>query len=190
MYNIQTHVFKVEIDESVTLPNPSSKSRHQNHDSKSRTSLRSSENHHTERVYLPPISQHHYPYEYYYPSPDYYHFGNLSYPYSNYYEHHSPHHHHHQHHHRHHHKYKKEVETYDSRWWYMPINSVHRPKLERPPEQHYVAPKWYESINRQSRMQMNSQERKLSPRKYVDCRCDVCKPSRKAPHGTRWVVNE
>jgi hypothetical protein len=72
----------------------------------------------------------------------------------------------------------------------MPINSVHGPKLERSSEQHYVAPKWYESPRRPSRMLMNRQETKFPSQKIFDCRCEVCKPSKQAPRGTRWVVNE
>jgi hypothetical protein len=72
----------------------------------------------------------------------------------------------------------------------MPVKSVHRPKLWRPPEYHYSPPKWYESSSNLSRMSLISQELKSSPQKYVDCRCEVCRPSKETPPGTKWIVSE
>jgi hypothetical protein len=37
---------------------------------------------------------------------------------------------------------------------------------------------------------MSTPESKSSPRKYVDCRCEVCKPSKERPRGIKWVVSE
>ncbi|CAF0788003.1 unnamed protein product [Rotaria sordida] len=206
----------VDIDKSVQLPKSSSKSRHRHNHSKPHTVLQPSENHHKEHVHLPPISDpSHHHHNHHYPPPDYdyfgylshsnlvdpeheshhhHHFGDLSYPNPGDHEHKSSHHHHHhqhKHHHRHHHhKHEKEVETYDPRWWYLPINSVHAPKPWRPPEYHYVAPKWYESPSKDSRISINTEESILPPRKYIDCRCEVCKPSKDTSRGIRWVVNE
>jgi hypothetical protein len=72
----------------------------------------------------------------------------------------------------------------------MPPNSVHGPKPWQPPEYHYVQPKWYETSSRLSRISINAQERKSPPRKYVDCRCEVCRPSKETSHGIRWVTND
>ncbi|CAF2703429.1 unnamed protein product [Rotaria sp. Silwood2] len=190
----------VDIDESVQLPEPSSKSHHRHHHSKLNTVLQPSENHYKEHVHLPPISDrshhhhnHHHLPVYLHPSPDYHHFEHLSHSNSVDHEHKSSHHHHHQHkhHHRHHHhKHDKEVATYDSRWWYMPVNSVHAPKPWRPPEYHYAAPKWYESPSKESGISIDSQESILPSRKYIDCRCGVCKPPKDTPRGIKWVGNE
>jgi hypothetical protein len=72
----------------------------------------------------------------------------------------------------------------------MPINSVHRPRPWRPPEYHYVPPKWYETPRAQSKILMISPESKPSPQKYIDCRCEVCRPSKETSHGIKWIVNE
>ncbi|CAF0857719.1 unnamed protein product [Rotaria sordida] len=45
-------------------------------------------------------------------------------------------------------RYDRYGETYDPRWWYMPINSVHGPKSHRQIDYHYVTPKWYQLQNR------------------------------------------
>jgi hypothetical protein len=151
------------IDKSVKLPTSPLKSHDQHQDPKPYNVLQPTENYDKEHIHLPPIYN----------------------PY--YYD--NNHHHHHRHHH-HHHKHKQEVETYDPRWWYMPINSVHAPRPWQPPEYHYVQPKWYESSStRKSRMPIHNQESKLPRRKYVDCRCEVCRPSKETRHGIRWIVN-
>ncbi|CAF3317561.1 unnamed protein product [Rotaria socialis] len=180
----------VDIDETVQHPVSPSKP---NHQSKPYTVLQSRENHHKEHVHLPSINDHshqrhqHHPYGYVPTSSDY-HFRYLSnynpvdHEYEPLYHNHQhsshshKHHHRHRHHHHHHqhHHHVKEIETYDPRWWYMPVNTVHGPKVWKSPEYHYVAPKWYESSTKMSRASMNISEHKLSPRKYPDCRCDVC----------------
>ncbi|CAF0735501.1 unnamed protein product [Rotaria sp. Silwood1] len=203
----------VDIDESVQLPKPSSKLHHRHHHSKLNSVLQPNESYHKEHVHLPPISDrshhhhHNHPSGYLNAPSDYYHFEHLSHSNPVGHEHessHHRHHHHHQqqqqqhnhhqhkHHHRHHHQHQheKEVETYDSRWWYMPVNSVHAPKPWRPPEYHYVAPKWYESPSKESRISIDTPESRLSPRKYIDCRCGVCKPPKDTPRGIKWIVNE
>ena len=42
-------------------------------------------------------------------------------------------------------KHRRRDESYDGRWWYMPLNSVHGPKrVPQYREHRYVPPKWYE----------------------------------------------
>ena len=72
----------------------------------------------------------------------------------------------------------------------MPPNSVHAPKQEQPYEQHFSPPKWYESPAKSVRVLTNKHDTKFPSSKYSDCRCEVCRPSRKTPHGIKWVVNE
>ena len=155
-------------------------------------------------MHLPAIT-HHQPYEYYDPSNPAHHSDYFSHPYPIYEQYRVPHHRHHHHHdhghdhhhhkhrrHRHHrHRHEQEVETYDRRWWYMPVGSVHRPGSKKVVEYHYVAPKWYHSSTAQSRRSFISQEVKTpSVRKYVDCRCEVCRPSKETPRGVRWIISE
>lgn len=92
---------------------------------------------------------------------------------------------------RHHrHRPKQNLETYDYRWWYMPLNTVHGPRLHRKPKQHYVPRKWYESSSNNTSFFTASQFMEVSPRKYNDCRCEVCRPSNAAPSGFRWATND
>jgi hypothetical protein len=104
-------------------------------------------------------------------------------------QHEQPKHHQHNHHHNHH-NHEKVVETYDPRWWYMPLNHVHSPKSLRLPEYHYLPPKWYESPRTYGKILKNPNELRLPPRKYIDCQCHVCKPPQRHIHGVKWVVNQ
>ncbi len=127
----------VDIDESV-LSTLSSNS-YQQYDRQQYTNTRSSHEHDREHVQLPPIIHQypqHYPYEYIYRQPNYHHDEHLHYS-------------HPLHHHRRHYRHHKHDETYDPRWWYMPINSVHGPRSQRFVYQHhYKPPKWYELPDR------------------------------------------
>jgi hypothetical protein len=122
------------------------------------------------------------------------HFGHLSHSNPVSHDHHSSHHHQHQqhqhNHHHNHHNHERVVETYDPRWWYMPVNHVHSPKSLRLPEYHYLPPKWYESPRTYGKILKNANELRLPPRKYIDCQCHVCKPPQRHIHGVKWVVNQ
>lgn len=67
---------------------------------------------------------------------------------------------------------------------------MHRPKPWQPPEYHYSPPKWYESSSKPSKIWSNTPESKSPSHKYVDCLCEVCRPSKESPPGTKWVVSE
>lgn len=187
----------------MQLPKSSTKSSQQQRNSKQY--LQPIDNQYKEDIHLPPINDHsrhhHHPYDSQYFQPNYY--NNLvgynyepsshHHPHSHRHHrhhHHSHKHHHHRHHrHHHHHHDEQEVETYDSRWWYLPHNKVHAPKAWQPPEYHYVAPKWYESASKENGTTPIPSSRKSPAQKYPDCRCEVCKPSKVTPRGIRWVVN-
>ena len=141
-YTIPTGV--VDFDESIVLPTLSS-TFYLQPDSKPYKIIQPSQAHDKEQGHLPPIHQ---PYSYY-PSrcfhmqPNYHRCRHLHPIHPTHYERQSFHHHHS--HHRHH----KHRETYDPRWWYMPLNSVHGPKPRIPHNDHYISPKWYEVPHRQ-----------------------------------------
>ena len=103
---------------------------------------------------------------------------------------HSNHHHHHHHHrhHRHHHYPLQELGTHDPRWWYLPSGSVHAPRPSQSPIVHYMPPKWYEASTMRGRFVVDSRSLALPTRRYDDCRCEVCNPSRKTPRGFKWVA--
>lgn len=143
------HSFIVDIDESTVLPITPSKFPEQ-HDSKGYKVIRPRETYNRANIHLPPISNYHShqrnPYEY--------HDADANYHHSNYLHHsrskpnknqkdqlHLSLDHYHYHHR---YRYDHNGKTYDPRWWYMPINSVHGPKSYRHIANHYVAPKWYE----------------------------------------------
>ncbi|CAF1441782.1 unnamed protein product [Rotaria sp. Silwood1] len=120
----------VDTDETVEIPIRSSNS-HRQHHTKQYRIIRPTQVDDSDDVHLPSIHNHshkHHPYEY---------------------------HHHHHHHHDHsihnkhdRYRYDSNGRTYDPRWWYMPINSVHGPISQRRFDYHYVPPKWYELPSR------------------------------------------
>ncbi|CAF2881067.1 unnamed protein product [Rotaria sp. Silwood2] len=125
----------VDMDESINTPIRTSSS-HRQHHTKPYTIIRPTLKDDRDYVYLPPINHHsdkHYSYEY-------------DYKQSNYHHHH--HHHHHHHNNNNHYRYDIHGGTYDPRWWYMPINSVHGPKSPRRFNHNYIPPKWYELPSR------------------------------------------
>jgi hypothetical protein len=135
------HIFIVGIDESIVLSTLSSHSNRE-YSSKPHKTIRYSQIYNKEPIHLPPITHQHYPYEYFPVQPNSHHAENL------YHSH--PIHHRHQSFHNHYRLRHKHGETYDPRWWYMPLNSVHGPRSHRFIEHHhYIPPKWYEIPSRQ-----------------------------------------
>ncbi|CAF0777311.1 unnamed protein product [Adineta steineri] len=92
--------------------------------------------------------------------------------------------------HREHKHQHKILETFDPRWWYLPIDSVHAPKSWKAPEYHYIPPKWYESPRTYGKLLKQPHEHILPPRKHIDCRCLVCRPPREKTRGIQWVLNK
>jgi len=135
------HIFIVGIDESIVLSTLSSDSNRQ-YSSKPNKTVRYSQIYDKEPIHLPPITHQHYPYEYFPVQPNSHYSENL------YHSH--PIHDRHQSFHNHYRHRHKHGETYDPRWWYMPLNSVHGPRSHRFIEHHhYIPPKWYEIPSRQ-----------------------------------------
>jgi hypothetical protein len=140
--NLYLYVSIVDIDESIVLPTLSADSYPQ-HDSKPYTIIRPSKPYDREHVQLPPIIRQPHPHDshgYHDTQPNHYQSRCFYHSQLIRHEHQSYHHHHHHHHHRHH----RHRKTYDSRWWYMPLNSVHGPKSQRSIDYDYVPSKWYE----------------------------------------------
>ncbi|CAF1645664.1 unnamed protein product [Rotaria magnacalcarata] len=143
-YSIPTGV--VDIDESTDISLPSLNSHHQ-HASKSNALTRRREIHEREHVNLPSIAHrsHKYnPYEYYCRSPNYnhsecsYHLNSINDKTQSFHYKLDP--------NRYHHDPKGD--TYDPRWWYMPLHSVHGPKSHRRINHQYIPKKWYELPNK------------------------------------------
>lgn len=140
----------VDVDESTEISLPSSNSQYQR-DSTSNKMILRRETHEREHVNLPTVNESpskHASYEYQLKSPNY---NNSEYSYqvNSIDDIHQPSYHAHPRR-RHHHLYRRDPKggTYDPRWWYMPLNSVHGPKSSQHMNHHYTSRKWYELPSR------------------------------------------